>query len=405
MMMKLRTLFVFAFFTRAISLALNFVEDTSIRQSILQYLENQNLPANRRSIVIYRVGEVPNDGSFDVYENNIKFFTAAVMAHSTSAPHQAFYIFRVVGGRKNKLVRHLPRNLPNVLLTKCASNGARDVASHIHTIHILGEPILSKFHSVLLLNHETRGPFEGHHDGSWWKRIISTFDTNPNVAIVGPLISCEITPHVQTFGLTFRNEMVLKILSEFNPEKPTRKRSRNEALEIAVTTSALSLGYQISSLAYARQWNRTVFNGECHKSQGNYPMHSENPISWCDFSPETLLFMRWGGEPLARRGFYCQQTMDLLLGASTAVADLNPDLHLTLPETTVNGPMHHLAKEYDLERWHGRTNSGTEKVCFVVRTSSSLGRQKGPQKHLGNATSVEMDLDVFIPSKFTSCAV
>eukprot|EP01032_Pedospumella_encystans_P025439 gene25439-28752_t len=270
------------------------------------------------------------------------------------------------------------------------------MASHIHTIHILGDQVLSKFHSVMLLSHEARGPFEGHKDGSWWDRIVNTFNAKPNVAIVGPLISCEVAPHVQSHGLTFRSDKVLHILSEFHPQKS--KRNKDEVLEIAVTTSALALGYQISSLAYARQWNRTVFDGKCHISRGNYAIHSENPVSWCDFSPESSLFMRWGGETLTRRGFYCQQTMDLILGASTAVADLNPDLHLTLPETNMNGPLHDLVKEMDLERWHDRTGGVAGTVCFLVRTSSSLGRQKVPQKHLDKATSVDMDLDVFIPT-------
>lgn len=398
-MLVIRALFLLVVITHTFLVAVTFVEDSSLQSHILKYVGNQTVPSSRRSIVIYRVGEVLRDGSYDVYENNIKFFSAAIVAHAASAKHQAIYVFRVVGGKRNKLVRYLPQNLPHVILSKCHSHTAKDMASHIHTIHILGDQVLSKFYSVMLLSHEARGPFEGHKDGSWWDRIINTFNTKPKVAIVGPLISCEVAPHVQSHGLTFRSDKVLHILSEFHPQKS--KRNKDEVLEIAVTTSALALGYQISSLAYARQWNRTVFDGKCHISQGNYAIHSENPVSWCDFSPESSLFMRWGGETLTRRGFYCQQTMDLILGASTAVADLNPDLHLTLPETNMNGPLHDLVKEMDLERWHDHTGGVGGTVCFLVRTSSNLGRQKVPQKHLDKATSVDMDLDVFIPSKYT----
>eukprot|EP00598_Pedospumella_elongata_P013970 CAMPEP_0185013418 /NCGR_PEP_ID=MMETSP1098-20130426/98793_1 /TAXON_ID=89044 /ORGANISM="Spumella elongata, Strain CCAP 955/1" /LENGTH=643 /DNA_ID=CAMNT_0027542485 /DNA_START=142 /DNA_END=2071 /DNA_ORIENTATION=- len=452
------------------------------------------------------LGEISSGESLDVVENNVKIFSAAVQSHLTSANHQAYYIFRIVGGKKNKLARHLPSNLANVALSKCAAHAKHDLAAHVHTIQMLGEEVISKFHSILFLSHEARGPFEGRANGAWWSRITRIFNSYPHVGILGSSISCEFAPHVQSHALALRSDAAVRILLTsqikglletgltttalklgYNISSLTYQRRWNETvftgecrhekgnypmydanpsswcdirpedalfmkwggaplslrgyycqrtidsireatlkiaeadqsvhlalpetifggeLETGLTTTALKLGYNISSLTYQRRWNETVFTGECRHEKGNYPMYDANPSSWCDIRPEDALFMKWGGAPLSLRGYYCQQTIDSIREATLKIAEADQSVHLSLPETIFGGQLYALSKEYDLERWNDRfvqhfkfnslARGGEEpqKVCFLVRSAIMHGRNAART----NANEVRMDLDLFISS-------
>eukprot|EP01032_Pedospumella_encystans_P022416 gene22416-25394_t len=304
-------------------------------------------------------------------------------------------MFLPVKGKKNKLARHLPSNLANVALSKCAAHAKHDLAAHVHTIQMLGEEVVSKFHSILFLSHEARGPFEDRANGAWWNRIVSVFNSYPHVGVLGSSISCELTPHVQSHALALRSDAAVRILL---------KSQIKGLLETGLTTTALKLGYNISSLFYQRRWNETVFTGKCRHEKGNYPMYDTNPSSWCDVQPEDALFMKWGGAPLSLRGYYSQQTIDNIRAATLKIAEADQSVHLALPETIFGGQLYALSKEYDLERWNDRfvqhlkfnslSRGGQEpqKVCFLVRTAIMHGRNA-----VGNNTNrVRMDLNLFI---------
>lgn len=383
------------------------VNDTSLHTRLLASINRfdaQKVAINKRSLAIYRIGDILEDHSFEVAENNVKIFSAAVRAHSASAQHQAFYIFRIVGGKKNKLAKHLPYNLPNVAISKCSAHAKHALTAHVHTIHMLGDAIISKFHSVLFLNHEARGPFEGRNNGAWWNRITRIFNDYPNVGMLGPTISCEIAPHVQTFVFAMRSDAVHRVLDEFKPHAVADKRNRDEALETAVTSTALRLGYKVASLATERHWGETVFTGRCRNSSRSTTI-SLNPTSWCDFRPEEALFMRWGGEPLIVPDFYCLETMNHIYKATAKMVTSDSTLQLTLPEklsSAANAPSFvphlSLAEEYELERardLHVRHLKEPAKVCFLVRTASSVGRQATKKSLVEH-----MNLDLFIASKF-----
>ena len=385
------------------------MNDTSLHTRISLSINNfdaKKVPLNQRSLVIYRIGELSEGDSFEVAENNVKIFAAAVQSHSATASHQAFYIFRVVGGKKNRLAKYLPYNLTNVALSKCAAHVKTDLGAHVNTIHILGDSLVQKFHSVLFLNHEARGPFEGRANGAWWNRITRIFNDHPSVGMIGPTISCEIAPHVQSYAFAMRSESIVKVFAEFNPRSAAGKKNKEEVLETAITTTALRLGYKIASLTSERHWGETVFNGKCRNSS-NPNTASLNPTSWCDFRPEEALFMRWGGEPLTVPDFYCLETMNHIYKATAQIAARDANLHLTLPEKLTSQPsassfVPHLslAEEYELERARDqavRHMKEPQKVCFLVRTSTSVGRQ-ATKKSLVES----MNLDLFIASKLLS---
>ncbi len=283
-------------------------------------------------------------------------------------------------------------------MTKCTAETVLDLTAHVHTLHMLGEAVISRYHSILFLSSEERGPFEDRENGAWWNRIISVFNSYPHVGVLGSSISCEIAPHVQSHALALRSDAAVRILL---------KSHIKGGLETGLTTTALKLGYNISSLTYQRRWNETVFNGECRHAQGNYPMFDANPSSWCDIRPDDALFMKWGGAPLSLRGYYCQQTIDSIREATMKIAEADQSVHLALPETIFGGPLYALSKEYDLERWNDRfvqhlkfyslPRGGQEpqKVCFLVRTAIMHGRNA-----TGNSTNgVQMDLNLLVSCK------
>lgn len=390
----------------------SFVNESSLEPRVkyeANMMEQNNIPVTKRSLVIYHLGELSSEESIDVAENNVKLFTAAVIAHTSAARHSAFYIFRVVGGKKNILARHLPLGVPNAVISKC-SHGTRDLIAHIQTVNALGPDLVSRFHSVVFLSHDARGPFEGRENGEWLNRITDLFTKHPLVGLLGATISCEIAPHVQSHAFAMRSKAALQIFEEFNPNTAAGRRNRASHLETTLSTVAVEMGYKLSSLAYERHWHEPEYVGRCIASSGNYRQHNSNPTSWCDIRPEEALFTKWGGPPLSLRGYFCQENIDNIHAATLKIAETEHSVHLALPETIFGGSLYALSKEYDLERWNDqslkrvkfnslpRGGETPQKVCLLVRAAAMQGKNAAK-----GSTTVHMDLDLFITSKSLTC--
>lgn len=384
-----------------------FVDEFGLQLALLKQivkLEAKNVSVQHRSLAIYYLDKVQMENSPDVVENNVKLFASAVSSHDEKADHQALYIFCVVGGAKNPLSKLLPFDAPNALFIGL-SNVHYDLLAHIHTISVLGDNTVSKFDSIFFLNQDARGPFEDRLHGKWWQRIVSVFQQNPTVGIVGPMISCEISPHVQTHAFAMRPEVALEVFHEFNPRRIAGKRNKNRHIETSISEEVVNLGHSLTSLYYQRYFNRTIFTGDCVVREGNNAFHRSNPTSWCNVSPEDALFMRFGGAPLRIKGYYCQDTLKLIAQATEQIALAEPALQLIVPETIYGGHFYALHKEYNAEIWKDRTasplsTSANEKndnnVCLLVRTYGMHG-----QAALNNTRVVGTGLKQLIQSKFS----
>ena len=427
--------FLFIFYLLLGICANPFVDDYGLQLKVIQKIakyDAENITISQRCLVVYYIGSVPAEDSMDVIVNNVKLFVSAMQSHSETAKNRAFYIFRVVGGGENTLIKHLPLTSNNAAFMKCAP-GSSDLFTHINTVAVLGDTIMSKFQSVVFLNEEARGPFEGRRNGEWLKAFTAVFETTPNIGMVGPLISCEIAPHVQTHVFAMRSSVALEVFSEFNPRKPAGRRNRAKHLEISFTTEILNMGYNITSLFYKRRFDKEVFGGQCISGEGNSMQYKSNPTSWCDIKPRDALFMKWGGPPLRIKGYYCQDTIESIRKATVGIALAEPYLDLVLPETVYGGRLHALHKEYDEEEWRDRTTQPlrayppvpvpaaqdqaagaststvlalpagkvavptlpppppVQKVCLLVRTALMHGRAAS-----NSTRNVRMDLDLLI---------
>ena len=334
-----------------------FLSDSEVQLRVLQEISAYNkekIPIDKRSLSVYYLpSAVSADDSIDIIKNNLKVFVGAVLSHKRTAKHQAFYIFCIGGGEDNILNQYLPYNATNVAFIK-TSIAHNDLFSHIHMVSLLGETIISKFHSVLFINQDVRGPFVDRVNGEWWKHFIDIMDENPSVALVGPLISCEMAPHVQTHVFAMRSDAVLEIFSEFNPRSSAGKRNRAKHIETTITAETRALGYDVSSIYYKNQFNKTVFDGSCPTREGNTAQYKSNPTSWCDVRPNETVFVKWGGLPLRIRGYYCQSTVEEIQRETARIAESEAQLQLSLPETLYGGKLHLLHKEYDQEIWRDR---------------------------------------------------
>ena len=403
----------------------NFLDESTLQQTVLKEivkLEKKGFTVQQRSLAIYFLDQSNADNSPDVVENNVKLFASAVFSHDETAAHQAFYIFCVVGGADNVLSRFLPYKALNTAFIS-APKSHNDLLAHVHAIALLGDNLVNKFGSVLFLNQDARGPFEDRLNGKWWQRIVSVFQQNPSVGIVGPMISCEIGPHVQTHAFAMRSEVALKVLHEFNPKRAAGKKNKNRHLETSISEEAISMGHAIVSLYYQRRFNRTIFTGDCVINRGNNAFHRSNPTSWCGVSPQDALFLRFGGVPLRIKGYYCQDTLQKIAQVTEQIALAEPSAQLILPETIYGGHFYPLYKEYNAELWRDRSvqlvtapttsvvperkislKSKSEvedsKVCLLVRTSLMHGSEAQ------NKTKVILtDLKQLVQSKFLGLCV
>jgi hypothetical protein len=394
--------------------AAHFDSDAQVQLKVLQAiarLESDNVPVGKRALSIYYLSNaISEEDSIDVIENNLKIYASAVQQHNSSESiRRAFYIFNVAGGSDNILAKHLPYNAENVAFMK-TSVQHNDLLAHIQMVSLLGETVVSKFRLVFFLNHDARGPFIGRRNGAWWKFLTASFDGESPVALLGPVISCEIAPHVQTHAFAMRSDVVLEIFADFNPRSATGKRNKLKHIETALSTEALNAGYQLASVYYQRRFGQSVFNGTCVTKEGNTAQYRSNPTSWCDVKPSDAIFMKWGGPPLRIKGYYCKDTIDSIRDESLKLAASEPKLKLTLPETIYGGKMHALHEEHDRQLWMDRstprlpvrpaTAPDASKVCLIVRTSLQQGKIARE-----NSKLVQMDINMLISCKCTNAFI
>lgn len=383
----------------------NLVDDTDLVSKVLTSIgtyEQDGVMVGRRSLVIYHVGEPNHSESPDLAENNIKLFVSAIQQHSKSAEHQAYYIFRIDNGKLNVLFPLLPQNLPNVALLK-SSNKFSYLQTHIQTVHMLGDSVALKFHSILFLNHYARGPFEDRKNGGWWKHLIQPFENNHRLGLLGSTISCEVTPHVQSYAFIMKTKIALDVFAPYHPRRAASVKRNAERLEFAISNSTMELGYDIASLYYQRRHNKTVFDRKCVEGwRGDSSLVLRNPGGWCDVLPQHTLFLRWGSLPY--RGFYCEDVIESVTEAVVAIAREEKDLNLVLPETIEGGHFYALTKEYNQEVWKDRSvvphktlsapkpGEQQQKVCFLVRSAVTQAKNT-------TTKTVAMDLHEFIKCK------
>jgi len=215
--------------------------------------EHRRIELNRRTLVIYHIGVLDSTyNSMDVATNNIKLFVGAVKSHIRSAKIKAFYLFNIVG-QNNSLARLVPVHQVNVAALQWNSSRS-DLDTHVHTLKLLEENITSSFGTVIFANQGVRGPLVYRWEGQWIERFTRAMAKN-NIGMLGPTISCEIAPHVQTHMFALRTSLIPIVLQDMKKKMEMKFSSWQDliaSLEVGLTSVVTSAGYNVSSFMHQR---------------------------------------------------------------------------------------------------------------------------------------------------------
>ena len=366
-----------------------------------------NKPLSKRNLIIFHIGDIGiASNSIDIAANNIKIFVSALLNHAESSKQATFYLFNVVHGLNNPLAILLPspdihKNMA-ILDWKHASS---DLDTHLRTVRILGEEIISQFYSVIFLNQGVRGPLAYRKDGEWVDEMNKIMYVN-NVALVGPTLSCEVSPHIQTHAFALKSSIIPLVLNDMEKNMTAKFiswKAMIESLEVGLTGVVRRAGYNVSSLLYHRRGYEYFQDGKCLVKIGPKSRFMLNPASWCDVKPEEVIFLKWGGEPMRTPGFMCNTTIAFMDDYIYNLSNKESQLKLTVPETLMGGHYYELYREYNAEIIRDRSplpvpkKNRQPKVCFMVRVTSLDEVQ--PQE---NAYSklINKDVELLITSKY-----
>lgn len=387
-------------------------------------------------LVLYHISSVTQHDTVQVEINNVKLFVSAALSDKQDSNHRTFYVFTVNGGEANPLLNYLP-SVDYTINVKTPLE-IHDLQSHMQVVSALDDSVLQQFQHVIMLSSEARGPFENRKTGLWWKPFTDLLTSHPTVGIVGPMMTCEGVPSVQTYAFAMPSNLVHKVFSLVQAST-TKKHKR--AIEAAITVETQQLGRDISSLLFHRRYNATIYKQDCIR---NAEVAAATSSAWCDLAPREAVFVRFGVNILHNRGHYCQESVDRVVAATENVGLSEPQLRLSIPETVHGGRLYSLYREYTQEVWRGRfatrfvankssavggvtarsaatavaatgaaadanattaassssSNSNSistvaGKVCLVVHTSS---RRDAEGRRTGASRTVPMDLPVFIQS-------
>lgn len=356
-----------------------------------------NGASSHRSLVVMHIDAITHEESLDVLINNIKIFSETI-AQSPSKKLKTVYLFNVVGGVNNVLYDFIPKNIPNVFTSEVeevsdAMTPTASLATHMRTLHQLGDDVLSQFGVVVCLNQFARGPLVRRQGAEWIGEFRRLMDDSRNVGLVGSTTSCRPRPgggsfvdmdtHAFALRASLSGKVVKKLLDSVHHSYIDSSRSLLEVVR--------DLGYNASSVLLAKRDGLPCFEGSGCVRNVNEP--NPDPVSWCDLKGEEAVFMHWGGAPLNTPGFVCDSAVYAMRDTLREIGEANPSLKLIRPEIIQGGGLHDLFKQYSVEverasqalarsdanprisnssaRSHGGAMElADSKVCFLVRTTT-----------------------------------
>jgi hypothetical protein len=230
----------------------------------VEKLDLYQVPYLERTLVVYHVGWLTTENSFDVTINNVNIFLSSVIndclfynrvpGKTRRKLPKAFYWVNIIGGKTNPLYRyfaplHSQKNnkktpfFKNLAIIDWEYSPA-DMHTHFRTLEILRDNHFlsafdypkNNFSSVIFLNNESRGPLvsrfhnltttsssnrnnnqKDFYSTHWIDRFQFLLSQNENV-LVGTTFSCEFKPHVQTHIFAIRSSFISTILENYGSQ-------------------------------------------------------------------------------------------------------------------------------------------------------------------------------------------
>jgi hypothetical protein len=355
-----------------------------------------NVPIKNRTLIIYHVGMEDVKSSVEVFINNL-----IIMNHSITHDHhnsRNFYWFNVFRGKENNLINFLPSETQENVVKLDWLTTPLEALTRIRTLQFLSDNynLTHHFGAVFFLNDGVRGPMLYRENGEWvdvFRKLL--FNDQDHVGMAASVLSCELSPHLQSHSLMMRSELVSPYVNNIETMKNYKDwKKYNHRHDIFLCQFVYQqLKWNISSLLYFQRFEKTYFDHECvytpniKKHDKSYPS-VKNPSRWCDLKPEEVIFYKFGGE----KAFYvCEDVKEYMREAIYWLSEHEmKDSHLIVPETFQGGPAYDLFNQYELELHRdfitrqerknsttlNRYDSSAEKVCLLVRTAKMHDKQQ-----------------------------
>lgn len=357
----------------------------------INYANMKQWEINSRNLVVFYLEDPDStESSLDVIKNNLRVFIASVLQHSIHSTTHAFYLFNVASKYSNSLIDDIPISRSDVAVVSW-KEFSTDMYVHMRTVNLLSPALMSNFSAVFFTSTAARGPLVFTHNGEWISEFRKLLN-EANVGMVGPTVSCQGGPHIQTHFFALRSVLLPYLNEEIKRYRAmTAWLSALDYFEVAISDAVVRAGYKLSSLLTTKRLQTPVFDRNCTAGEYAIPfsLHWDYQ-SWCEIELHDVIFMRWGGEPMGQPSsrYLCGKNLDMRDSAvikmedmMVDIANLAPNMEFTLPESPFGGILYDLFKQYREELWQERrllnnavrkTGDSTladSKVCFLVRTS------------------------------------
>jgi hypothetical protein len=370
-------------------------------------------------LIVYNVEDIEGRNTSMVQVvDNVRLFMEAIKA----APvNDCFFWINVGSGIPERVYSLIPTHLHNVASVKWTYETS-PMYSFMETLRMLGGDTLSRVGAIASLSSGVRGPLLQLENGAWLSEYKALLDTS-GVGLVGPIIGCEVSPHVQTHMFMLRPVLVQPLLVAL--EKYYLQRTfvpMEEYFRVRLSQIAHGAGLKIASMLRAKRTTKAYLdrNSECTE------LFRVRDGETCALDPADVLFMRWGGGDWGEAGYPCSKgvvmdpvTLGRVRGLTRSALRPEDALHrgLIKHEVVSGGLLYDLYREHsaELDQYDAAiTQQGTQpgrlqdrqsadsKVCFLVRTAAMHDPKYAASQHSGEdkLSFVEMDLDVLIKCKY-----
>ena len=279
-----------------------------------------------KKILISYVAYAPPGASLNTYDqckSNFDFF----LRNGVSKSENVVYIFSLVDDtavprRLSKLVRYSAKNIH----FKRVKNQQLDLYIHGSVIR---NHMIDSYDYYVFMNCGSRGPYYkttelpqlGYYPFSKHKTMISTINwllpfitrMQGTIGLVGPTISCEVSPHVQSYMMVARADAAKIIMNVWSTDKRVGSANRLDAIantEVAASTYVLRAGIGIGCLDSRYPDIGGTYNLTCsmqYRRLGN--SYQLNPTACRDVTSEgcarpvdpcEVVVVKYGGEMMTR---------------------------------------------------------------------------------------------------------
>lgn len=260
--------------------------------------DRRRIPGDRRALIVLHLGFLMPEDSFEMNADNLRVLLSSLALNEVS--DSTFIIINVSGGERNPLLKifnefPLPPELSCSLMWTATES---DLLTHALTLDAFHAEALA-FHGVIFLNNGVRGPMVRRRE---W--VLDFLNYMHIVSLTGPVLSCEIRPHIPTHMFAIRHDIYELFLEKELECHGVKKWSQIvRDCEVGLSSAVLFAGHKIGSFLHLNRWGEDYFNGSCRAELGK-----RNVSFLCEPFYNDAVFIKFGGM-FFRKGLFCKRVI------------------------------------------------------------------------------------------------